>query len=308
MNAAKMTLVSTVLAAAFGLALGLMSTPAQAHCAGKHINNPSHCDGGGDGGANSTSFKVDVRFDGLGPQGVVAGDTNTIGSDIDAAFMDGVDGVQAVIIEGDGFRLWTGDNDTRQLWIDLGAIPEVLPPGFGEIAEEDCPFIDAHRVAGRCAAFGEGSPRAHTVYNDVDVNRNRLLTMAVDDTGTVTPDPNGVIFGWRVDLTFYAKLNPKGKKSSFWSILFNADPNFSDVRSDFGGDVDRCISAAGESEANTSLNIERTADSTWDIYTNGPQPACLFDHTDGITAKGIVDVDLSYTITCVDDLCMAPTP
>jgi len=287
MNAAKVTLTSTVLAAALGLVLGLMSTPAQAHCAGRHINNPSHCDGDGDGSANATTFKVDVKFH------TMFADSNTIGSDIDVPFMDGVDGVQGEII--DGFRMWTGDNSNRQLWIDLGEIGV-------DIDDADCPFIDAHReVAGRCDAFGEGTPRAHTVYNDVDVNRNRLLTMAVGDTGTVTPDRDGVIFGWRVDLTFYAKLKPKGKKSSFWSILFNADPNFSDVHSDFGADVDKCTS-----EANTSLNIERTGDNTWDIFTNGMQPACLFKHTDGVTAMGIVDVDLSYTITCVDDCPVVP--
>ncbi len=293
MNAAKMTLVSTVVAAVFGLALSFGAAPAQAHCAGRHINNPSHCDGDGDGSANATTFKVDVEFH------TMFADSNTIGSDIDVPFMDGVDGVQGEII--DGFRMWTGDNDNRQLWIDLGAI--VDESGVGEIAEEDCPFINEHRIGGRCAAFGEGTPRAHTVYNDVDVSRNRLLTMAVGDTGTVTPDRDGVIFGWRVDLTFYAKLKPKGKKSSFWSILFNADPNFSDVHSDFGDDVAGCTS-----EADTSLNIERTGVNTWDIFTNGVQPACLFKHTGGITAMGIVDVDLSYTITCVDDLCTAPTP
>ena len=43
MNAAKVTLTSTVLAAALGLALGLMSTPVQAHCDGKHTGDHRHC-------------------------------------------------------------------------------------------------------------------------------------------------------------------------------------------------------------------------------------------------------------------------
>ena len=43
MTTAKMTLVSTVLAAAFGLALGLMSTPAQAHCKRNHQLPHEHC-------------------------------------------------------------------------------------------------------------------------------------------------------------------------------------------------------------------------------------------------------------------------
>ena len=47
MNAAKMTLTSTVLAAALGLALGLMAAPAGADC--PHNDNPNHkhCGGGG---------------------------------------------------------------------------------------------------------------------------------------------------------------------------------------------------------------------------------------------------------------------
>ena len=43
MNAAKMILASTVLAAAFGLALGLMSTTAQAHCKRNHQLPHEHC-------------------------------------------------------------------------------------------------------------------------------------------------------------------------------------------------------------------------------------------------------------------------
>ncbi len=43
MNAAKMTLVSTVVAAALGLALGLMSTTAQAHCKRNHQLPHEHC-------------------------------------------------------------------------------------------------------------------------------------------------------------------------------------------------------------------------------------------------------------------------
>ena len=51
MNTAKMTLDSTVLVAAFGLALGLMGAPATAHDCTRH-NDPSHkhCDTGGGGG------------------------------------------------------------------------------------------------------------------------------------------------------------------------------------------------------------------------------------------------------------------
>ena len=46
MNAAKTTLVSTVVAMAFGLMLALTSTPAQAHCPHKGDVNHEHCDGG----------------------------------------------------------------------------------------------------------------------------------------------------------------------------------------------------------------------------------------------------------------------
>ena len=47
MNMTKMTLISTVVAAAFGLAFGLMSTPAEAHCARKHTGDHAHCTAGG---------------------------------------------------------------------------------------------------------------------------------------------------------------------------------------------------------------------------------------------------------------------
>ena len=63
MNAAKMTLVSTVVAAAFGLALGLAPAPAEAHhCKGGHAIYPE-CDGGGGG------FTVDMVVGLMGPEG-----------------------------------------------------------------------------------------------------------------------------------------------------------------------------------------------------------------------------------------------
>ena len=46
-KAAKVTLLSTILAAALGLALGLVSTPVQAHCPHKGSTDHVHCDGGG---------------------------------------------------------------------------------------------------------------------------------------------------------------------------------------------------------------------------------------------------------------------
>ena len=50
MNTAKMTLDSTVLVAAFGLALGLMGAPATAHdCTSHKDPNHKHCDTGGGG-------------------------------------------------------------------------------------------------------------------------------------------------------------------------------------------------------------------------------------------------------------------
>ena len=47
MKTAKFTLTSTILAAAFGLALGLMSTSAQAHCPHKNSIKHFHSDAGG---------------------------------------------------------------------------------------------------------------------------------------------------------------------------------------------------------------------------------------------------------------------
>jgi len=43
MNAAKMTLVSTVVAAVLGLALGFWATSAEAHCRGKHLDADGTC-------------------------------------------------------------------------------------------------------------------------------------------------------------------------------------------------------------------------------------------------------------------------
>ena len=69
MNTAKMTLVSTVVAAAFGLALGLMSTPAQAHCPHKDSLDHRHCDGGG-----TINYTAELTMGGFefGPIDVIA--------------------------------------------------------------------------------------------------------------------------------------------------------------------------------------------------------------------------------------------
>ncbi len=281
MNAVKVTLTSTILAAALGFGLSFGASPAKAHCPHKGDGAHFHCDGNITG--DPKTFEVDVSFDGM------AEDANTIGSDIDADFMDGVDGVQAEIRVGGGFRLFTGDKAVRRLWIDLGEI-------VTEIAEDDCPFLGVHRVppapgGNRCAAFAGGVLYAHTVDN-AGSGGDRLLTMEAGDVGTVIPNPDaGDVFA-NFDLNFGAKLNPKGGRGQTWSILFNGDP------SDFD-----CSETA-------SLGIERTGEDTWDIFTTGPvQRACLFAHTSnqgGVTAMGTVDVDLFYTITCVDDLCTTP--
>ena len=62
MNAAKMTLVSTVVAAAFGLALSFGASPAKAHCKGKHLDGDGMCIHV-DEGQRSQTFEVEL-FDG----------------------------------------------------------------------------------------------------------------------------------------------------------------------------------------------------------------------------------------------------
>ena len=56
MNAAKMTLVSTVVAAVLGLALSFGASPAEAHCKGKHAD--MDCDGVAEG--RSQTFEVEI--------------------------------------------------------------------------------------------------------------------------------------------------------------------------------------------------------------------------------------------------------
>ncbi len=57
MNAVKMTLVSTVVAAALGLGLSLWATPAQSHACKHHAQNEEHCNRG-DEQLDDTGFAV----------------------------------------------------------------------------------------------------------------------------------------------------------------------------------------------------------------------------------------------------------
>ena len=59
MNAAKMTLVSTVVAAVFGLALSFGATSAEAHCRAKHLDGDGICIHGDDG-QRSQTFTVEL--------------------------------------------------------------------------------------------------------------------------------------------------------------------------------------------------------------------------------------------------------
>ncbi len=56
MNAAKMTLTSTILAAAMVLGLSLWATPAQSHSCRHHVQEDEHCNRGGD--EDATLFTV----------------------------------------------------------------------------------------------------------------------------------------------------------------------------------------------------------------------------------------------------------
>ncbi len=61
MNAAKVTLTATVVAAVFGLALSFGASPATAHCKGKHSGNPcNHIDQD----QKSQTFEVELIEDG----------------------------------------------------------------------------------------------------------------------------------------------------------------------------------------------------------------------------------------------------
>ena len=94
MRTAKMTLVSTVVAAALGLALGLAPAPAEAHhCKGGHAINPECEDGGG-------GFTVEV----VGLQGPEVGMDDCMGRtnppQLSARFGPGCS-VTMVTIDGD---------------------------------------------------------------------------------------------------------------------------------------------------------------------------------------------------------------
>ncbi len=58
MNAAKLTLTSTILAAALGLGLSLWTTPAQSHSCKHHGQEEEHCNRGGD--EDATLFTVSL--------------------------------------------------------------------------------------------------------------------------------------------------------------------------------------------------------------------------------------------------------
>ena len=75
MNAAKMTLVSTVVAAVLGLALSFGASPATAHCKGKHSGNPcNHIDQD----QKSQTFMVELIEDGT--NGAIITGVDCIGS------------------------------------------------------------------------------------------------------------------------------------------------------------------------------------------------------------------------------------
>ena len=62
MKTIKLSLISTIFVAAFGLALGLMSAPAQAHCKGKHLVG-DECVHDAEG-ERSQTFDVELIADG----------------------------------------------------------------------------------------------------------------------------------------------------------------------------------------------------------------------------------------------------
>ena len=72
MKTYRLSLISTIFVAAFGLALGLMSAPAQAHCRAKHLDNEGNCIPH-DVGQKSETFTVEL-IDGVlvtDPEGCV---------------------------------------------------------------------------------------------------------------------------------------------------------------------------------------------------------------------------------------------
>ena len=124
MKTAKVTLTSAILAAALGLALGLMSAPGDSyacHSGGTKHNSEEPCSGNGGGNSNSDSngkvFPVKVTFDDF--------ENDSIKSDDEGPYVDGVDGIGAEIaVEGTppgqfSFNM-VSKSVSRTLSLDLG--------------------------------------------------------------------------------------------------------------------------------------------------------------------------------------------
>ncbi len=159
MNTAKMTLTATVLAAALGLALGPMSAPAGAHDCSRHNDqNHKHCGGGGlpNEIPMTAEFRDDLPSDG-------------ITSDDGEPYVDGMDGVRAVLVGTRNFVLDTR-NSLRSFRVDLAgadcaaAEDQVIPP---ELLVEPIVvnFFSTSRL----------------IDDDGDLVEDRLLGMAVGD-------------------------------------------------------------------------------------------------------------------------------
>ncbi len=137
MNAAKMTLTSPILAAAFGLALGLAATPAQAHhCKGAH-DFPECTSGGGGagggGGGGTTPIFADIS--GL----------DLVADEVDSTYSDSERDIKAKAGLGIVINLRGTGNDPRTVLVNVNCTNPDVDPSADEIfigGEFGCDFLD----------------------------------------------------------------------------------------------------------------------------------------------------------------------
>ncbi len=182
MNAAKTTLVSTVVAAAFGLALGLSAVPSGSYACNTGVKHGGSAEGQPCGvAASGEVFPVKVTFDDV--------DGDSIQSDDGGPYIDGVADVAAEIpVEGTPpgeLLVFLGGKDPRTFSFDLGlgcnfdGEPGVLDAGNVCV---ECPFdVD---IEAPCVGNARGGLFAR---DPLEINGG-----VVTDLGYILTMPEGI--------------------------------------------------------------------------------------------------------------------
>ena len=291
MNAAKMTLTATVVAAALGLALGLMAAPAGAH------HKLGHNKGGDGGKPNSESsgkvFPVKVTFDDMG------GDS--IQSD-GGPYIDGVDGVRAEIpVHGSppGKLLVSLEGkEPRTFFIDFGAAVDCEPSDglqgcvFDDSGAADpvvCPFPvgereDANGTAENalCSGLRQVTMTFHHAL-DVFVEGDEIYMLGMPNDSPFDGESNEFEFGFRAE-----------KNAGGWRLRFD------ELCLGFGAGKFLEITAT-DHNANDDAVLPNDE---WQIGTGGGmKTACLTKTGKGRSEDliGLFDMEFVYTVCILAD-------